>query len=568
MQREREREETVKKIKDRRKKTNETLGRFSLPHSQRVGFFCIIFLNDTPQKKDTQPKNLKSLEVSREPISFVWTSRMTCRKAHDMDAAITSGVSSPVTKRVRSAEEMLPAELWYQVMRHVGCSESATDAVAGTCRSFKDIREDPYACTCDYSQLVRRVLLQGDRQALVHLVRAHGPNLRQNLLGEMLLSVGDLTCPPLGCSATFGDSQDAVVMLEQACVEGHGTLIRALMVAGVAPTRDIVLKACHRLDEYDDDTSLKALLECGSIVETGDSDENCILAEVSTAEDSLESDDDDSMETPSMALSRILSGAHLPSAMQSARYTQSFVYLLSSDPRFSKTRSNFCAALAACIDPRKCDRVSARHLFQRCGMRVEWLQREHVALMAQHDWPDLLDLALATFPRFATESAERAVIAGNKSSISVALKHLQGQHAEVAVNLARICAVNGNDEVMSVVMRHMVHHMATPSAALTHCTRSSWKLSMREIICRAGDRCRDVLLPNTTMYIKWAVREGDTEVLVALVRLHAQGVCAMTVDDTVLVSRYMRTLPNGMRGELLHAMNSIPDAFDQLATHI
>lgn len=462
----------------------------------------------------------------------------------------------------RYADDILPPEMWHRVFSVLGCQTNDADCVAGTCREFKALREDPYGCSCDLSSLIQQVLLYKDRHAMAHVLRVHGSSLPGRLLGELCLSVGDLACPPLGHAepvGRFASDTAGRSMLNQACIEGRPAIIRELLGSGIAPELSTVLLACERLDRYDDDISLVTLLECGS---EGEDD---ILSELSAVEDSAE-EEEDAHCPAAAALARILSGAMLPTAMRDAGYTRSFVYLLSADPRFARTRYNFCAALSACIAPEKCDRVSAQHLFERCGMRVEWVQREQMALMAQHNWHALLELVLRQFPWYAREAAERAVIAGNVDSVRVALRCLCDTvpRAELATGLVQLCAACGDDELMAAVVEALVLHHEDPAGVLRHCTRRGWSKAVHAVLKHAGERCGDVLSEHTSHYVRWAVSSDNAEALGVLARLEALGVCRMAQDDVILIARYIRRRPKGTTRALSSAMGELRHLFGRL----
>ena len=433
--------------------------------------------------------------------------------------------------------EMLPDEMLLQVFRGVGCEARAkSDPLAGVCRTWRRVRADPYACTCQVDDLISRVLLDRDRSALQHIARSHRDLISSDMLGELCLAVGDLGCPTGDVSVNCvpkGD-QAAGSLLFLACKEGRANLMRKLLSQGSQPTARVVVEACRRLHEQEDEAPIQALLDGATNAEDA---EGILIDSVV-----LDSEDSNDGTAATDAMTEILGSVVFSSTLKRERLTTAFIYLLRWEPRFRKARHNYLLALESAAATK--DRMAARDLFEQCHMDAKWITRSHAVLLAQNNWNHLLKLALGHHPEMAREALEWAVISKAAECVAVAAA-AHNFSAFDALAVLQLVGRVGDDNCCSMLIKcaPQVTQAVSADVILQLAWRKRWIKSLRRglRVSAKADQPARFLARHADGLVLWALRNKQPKVAAYVLE---DSRVAVTPDTARAVARYVRTYEN------------------------
>jgi hypothetical protein len=382
-------------------------------------------------------------------------------------------------------------------------------------------------------QLISRVLLDRDRGAMQHIARSHRDLITPEMLGELCLAVGDLGCPIGGarvnCAPRGGEAANSLLFL--ACKEGRANLMRKLLSRGSQPTVRVVVEACRRLHEQDDEAPLQALLDGAT---NADDAEGILI-------DSVVLDSEDSNEAASSvdAMTEILGGGVFSAILKRERLTTAFVYLLRWEPRFRALRQNYILALESAANTK--DRMAARDLFEQCHMKVKWITRSHTVLLAKNNWNHLLKMALTHHPRLAREALEWAVISKAPESVAVAAA-AHSFNAFEALSILQLVERTGDDDCCSMLIKHGRGLTAGVSAdIILHLAwRKRWIKTLRRglRVATTAEQPARFLVQHVDALVMWALRNKQPKV--AMYALEDSRV-PVSADTARAAARYVRT---------------------------
>ena len=451
--------------------------------------------------------------------------------------------------------DWLPTEMMVHIFRRVGCEERSLGNVS---QQFRGVSRDPMCCTCQFKDLIPEVLLNGNRNALMHLVRSHIHELDPVSMGELSLACGTLSTP----ESRLGTPSRAVAgnMLAFACIEGRATLVRELLNTGVTPTMATVMLACERLHVHEDSGPLDALI---SWVPSGAA-ETALL-------DSFESvpDSEDGSEEPVAAncVHEILSSACFSYALLEKGYSKAFKYLLRWDHRFSSSRRNYLLALECAVAAE--DRLTANDLFRSCGMEYAWISSSHIALLAERGWHELLSKALKCSPEHAVDALTRSVISRKSECVNVALKRIDQVSRQEARDWARLAIRVGTDDVFQELVqddRVFIHCGVDTILLVTW--RRKWMNAFRYALGKSRHADTNTFLQqNADGLIGWAIAHNKPELVAPVVE---RADILLSRETVYMLSRHVRTWRNTQdvyRSRVAAALKARPELFNTITNN-
>lgn len=439
----------------------------------------------------------------------------------------------------------MPEEMISSILSYVDCASDPNGALANVCDQFRRLKRDPRACTCDLGDLIRDVLVDGKREAMLHIMHYHVSRITPELLGEMCLAVGTVGCPAKVPKASPKTKNDAQALLALACQEGKANMMRDLIHGhiGAVPTSKIVYMACERLHRVNDEGPLRALLESSGSLGACDEDDlvESLILDSDDSSSSSGGRDEDEFPVPAAhdAIAEIMTSRGLTHYLRENGLTTAFVYLLRWDSRFAGSVSNHLAALECAISQK--DQAAANSLVMDCGLDLKWLSQNHVGLLAQHNWASLLDKVLDTHPYMAHQALTRAIAANAVESVEVAGRRAQ-LTAATALDVTQFAARrDGRDAVFNALVStcKSVTGQIALNALLGIAWVRRWTASLATLAGVAAGEATPprFLAVNINALLEWAIENSSLTLIQSLLQNRTLDLSERTV---ILLTRYLR----------------------------
>lgn len=270
-----------------------------------------------------------------------------------------------------------------------------------------------------------------------------------------------------------------------------------------------------------------------------------------------------------MCVNDIFSSPYLSVYLRAQCLTVAFVYLLRWDARFAANKTNYLLALESAVVSK--DARSAADLFDKCGLKAEWLTRSHVCLLAESGWAKLLQIALDAHPDMAIEAMERTIIARAPTSpecIAVAAKCAVINEFR-ALSIVQLIARVGNDAMMMALLTNT--ESITRHLTLNLLLQLAWTFKWAETLQLLVQRVRvepgeppAYISTVVDAIVEWALTCNHTELVVGIVQLVR---VPLSPDTVTRIARYARTWKTTAAQKvdtIICAMKARPELFAQL----